>query len=84
MSERVGCKHCNFKGYVKSAVLGTNPNEEGGYSVTVCSHCKDSRGYYAYVRNKYGSSKKEEFTEEPEAKILDFNEFKERKLKDKL
>ena len=85
MSERIGCKHCNYKGYTKNALLGGSPDEEGGYSVTVCSHCKDARGYYAYVRNKYGSPKNNVVSlveEEPTATVLDFNEFKQRRKKD--
>ena len=80
MSDRIGCRHCNFKGYVKYSVFnGADDSEEGSLSVSVCSHCKDTRGYYAYVRNKYGSLKNNLVNlveEESTATLLDFNEFK--------
>ena len=85
MSERIGCRHCNFKGYTKSALLGGSSDEEGGYSVAICSHCKDARGYYAYVRNKYGNQKDNVVKlveEEPTATVLDFNDFKKRRKKE--
>jgi len=86
MSERIGCKHCNFKGYVKSAVFnGADDSEEGSISVSVCSRCKDVRGYHAYVKNKYGPQKNNVVSlveEEPTATVLDFNEFKQRRKKD--
>jgi len=81
---KIGCKHCNFKGYVKFAMLGSSPDEEGAYSVAICSHCKDARGYYAYVRNKYGkqSNVLTMVEEEPLADVLDFNAFKKKKEED--
>ena len=85
MSKRIGCKHCNYKGYTKNALIGGSSEDGGVYSVQVCPHCKDYRGYYAYVRNKYGSQKNNVLNlvaEEPEVKILDFNEFKQRRKKD--
>ena len=86
MSERIGCKRCNFKGYVKYSVFnGADDSEEGSTSVSICSHCKDARGYYAYVRNKYGTQKDnvvQLVEEEPLAKVLDFNEFKQRRKKE--
>ena len=86
MSDRLGCKHCNFKGYVKYAFNSSSEEDEGSVSVSICSHCKDARGYYAYVRNKYGTPTKEDnilklADPEPLAKVLDFNEFKQRKDK---
>ena len=77
MSERIGCKYCNYKGYVKHSFFNGSKEEAGDVSVTVCSHCKDVRGYYAYVRNKYGTQK--EKAEESSCKILDFNKFKQKK-----
>jgi len=83
MSRKYGCKYCNYKGYVKYGCGSTSENEEGSVSVSVCSHCKDSQGYYAYVRNKYGTQKDENIInlieEEPTAKILDFCTFKKNK-----
>lgn len=80
MRERYGCKHCNFKGYVKNSFIGGGDNGEESVTVSVCSHCKDARGYYAYIRNKYGSPQKNNVVnlveEEPMAKVLDFVEFK--------
>jgi len=79
--KKIGCKHCNFKGYVKHSFYGSG-EEEDSVSVSICSHCKDSRGYYAYVRNKYGTQKDNVVKlveEEPMAEVLDFNEFKKRK-----
>ena len=81
MSEKVGCRHCNFRGYMKYSLLG-GTDEEGSVSVSVCSHCKDTRGYYAYIKNKYGTQKDNVINlvvEEPSAEVLDFNEFKRRK-----
>lgn len=83
MSERIGCEHCNYKGYVKHSFIGGADNEES-VSVTVCSHCKDARGYYAYVRNKYGKNKDDnvlELVKEPMGKVLDFVSFKEKRIK---
>lgn len=85
MSEKLGCKHCNYKGYTRTALLGGSAEEEGGFSVSVCSHCGDARGYYAYVKNTYGSLKNNVINlveEEPTATVLDFNEFKQRRKKD--
>jgi len=82
MSERIGCKHCDFKGYIKSSVFkGADDSDEGSTSVRVCSHCEDYRGYHAYVRSKYGS-KKSTIVEKPTAKILGFNEYKQRRKKE--
>lgn len=80
MADRIGCRYCNFKGYVKHSFAG-GPDEES-VSVSVCSHCEDVRGYYAYVKNKYGSNKDnliQLVEEEPTATVLDFNEFKQRR-----
>lgn len=84
MSERYGCKHCNFKGYIKHCFsIGGGDNPEESVTVSICSHCKDPRGYYDYVRNKYGSPKKDNVVNiaeyEPLAKVLDFVEFKNKK-----
>lgn len=78
---KIGCRHCNFRGYVKYGMLGASEDEEGGLSVSVCSHCKDARGYYAYVRNKYGKKDNVVQLVEEEAlcDVLDFNEFKKRR-----
>lgn len=81
MVDRYGCRHCNFKGYTKHSFLGGDKGEES-VTVSICSHCKDPRGYYDYVRNKYGSPQKNNLVqlinEEPMAKVLDFVEFKNR------
>jgi len=83
MSERIGCKHCNYKGYVKHSFYGGGEDgDEGTVTVSICSHCEDSRGYHAYVKNKYGTQKDnvvQLVEEEPTATVLDFNEFKKRK-----
>ncbi len=82
---RIGCRHCNFRGYTKNTIFSGADGEEDSTSVGVCPHCKDTRGYSAYVKNKYGSNKSnlvllEE--KEPLADVIDFNEFKQRKKKD--
>jgi len=83
MSERIGCKHCNFKGYVKHFFAGGPNADEESVSVSICSHCKDARGYYAYVRNKYGHNKDDNIVqlveEDTLATVLDFNEFKRKR-----
>jgi len=76
MSKRIGCKYCNFKGYTKHS-FHTGSLDDESVSVAICSYCKDSRGYYAYVRSKYGTLSK------PQAQILNFLEFKQKRKKEK-
>ena len=75
----MACKHCKGRGITKHSFY-SGDQEEPTVSVTVCSHCEDYDAYYAYVRNKYGTSKENlVLLKEPECKVLDFMEFKKRK-----
>jgi len=81
MPPRIGCKFCNYKGYTKHSFYAGS-DDASNITVSICSHCKDARGYYAYVKNKYGNTKEtSEENKESIAKVLDFNSYIKNKEK---
>jgi len=73
---RIGCKYCKYKGYVKQAFWNGEKQE---VTVSVCSQCKDKRGYNLYVKKKYGTVDNLHLLpgQEPEADIIDFQKYKD-------
>lgn len=73
---RIGCSHCNWKGYKKYPFWNGEKEE---VTVSPCSKCKDIRGYSAYIKSRY--SKKSNVVslvdQNPLADVIDFNEYKE-------
>jgi len=73
---KIGCKSCNWKGYTKHAFWNGEKEE---FTVTVCSQCKDARGYHAYVKGKYGKADSLHLLpgQEPSADVIDFQKYKD-------
>ncbi len=73
---RIGCPHCNWKGYKKYPFWNGDKEE---VTVSPCSKCKDIRGYSAYIKSRY--SKKSNVVllsnGEPLADVIDFNKYKD-------
>lgn len=75
---RIGCKHCDWKGYSKRAFWSGEKEE---IIVTPCSSCKDRRGYNLYVKRKYGKETTLKILDEGEqlADVIDFQKYKDNK-----
>jgi hypothetical protein len=75
---RIGCSHCNWKGYKKYPFWNGEKEE---ITVTLCSSCKDVRGYSAYVKNKYGKLNKNNVFlidgSESLADVIDFDKYRD-------
>jgi len=75
---RLGCERCNWQGYIKRSFWSGEKEE---VTVTVCSQCKDVRGYHMYVRQKYGNHSNIHVLDggEPLAEVIDFETYKSSK-----
>jgi hypothetical protein len=80
MSEtgRIGCSKCNWRGYQKHAFWNGEKEE---VTVSVCSHCKDIRGYNNYIKSKYSKVTNIHLIkgEESKADIIDLDYYKNNK-----
>jgi hypothetical protein len=72
---RIGCSKCNWRGYNKHSFWNGDKEE---VTVSVCSHCKDERGYHNYVKSKYSKVTNIHLVEgrEYQADIIDFEHYK--------
>ena len=77
--DKIGCKQCKWKGYTKHGFWNGDKEE---VSVTVCSACKDTRGYHHYVKQKYGKPDNLVAIEGGEylADVIDYLKYKEENI----
>jgi hypothetical protein len=75
---RIGCSHCNWKGYKKYPFWNGEKEE---VTVSLCSNCKDIRGYSAYIKSRYGKKNNLVLLNNGEslADVIDFYKFKDLK-----
>lgn len=69
---RFGCKECNWKGYKKFPFWNGEKQE---ITVTICSSCKDVKGYNLYIKSKYGKNS----IDLENNKVIDFQSYKLKK-----
>ena len=51
----MGCKYCNFKGYIIFDVLNL-ANKTGNKEVCICPKCKDIKAFSDYIKSEYARS----------------------------
>jgi hypothetical protein len=75
---RIGCSKCNWRGYQKHAFWNGEKEE---VTVSVCSHCKDLRGYHGYIKSKYSKVSNLHLIdgETQRASVIDFDHYKTNK-----
>jgi len=73
---RVGCSHCNWKGFKKYPFWNGDKEE---VTVSPCSKCKDIRGYSAYIKSRYSKKNNVVLINGGEllADVIDFYKYKE-------
>lgn len=75
---RIGCSKCNWRGYQKHSFWNGEKEE---VTVSVCSNCKDLRGYNSYIKSKYSKISNIHLIngENHQADVIDFDYYKSNK-----
>ena len=73
---KLGCPHCNWSGVTKHSFWNGEKEE---LTATLCSQCKDTRGYSLYVKQRYSNGTTLQVLEGKDklADVIDFYRYKD-------